>query len=121
MMRAINGAGAVRFGIVGSLSAINSPIASRENITTAAVDPMNASGEPCKFNQLRCAPMPLQRARSMNATRPQFRFQERERKRSSMKFFLFWLPSKTSFVQRHQNDHGEINPAAPLDLRSRQA
>ena len=40
MTRAINGAGAVRFGIVGSLSAINSPNASRENIATAVVDPM---------------------------------------------------------------------------------
>jgi hypothetical protein len=56
MMRAINGAGAVRFDIIGSLSAINSPIASTENIATATVDPMNASGEPCRFNQPRCAP-----------------------------------------------------------------
>ena len=56
MMRASNGAGAVRFGIIGSLSAINSPIASTESIATAVVDPMNASGEPCRFNQLRCAP-----------------------------------------------------------------
>ena len=55
-MRAINGAGAVRFGIIGSLSAINSPIASTESIATAGVDPMNASDEPCRFNQLRCAP-----------------------------------------------------------------
>ena len=40
MMRAINGAGAVRFCIMGSLSAINSPIASTENTATAVVDPM---------------------------------------------------------------------------------
>jgi hypothetical protein len=45
-MRAINGAGEVRFGIIGSLSATNSPIASRENIATDAVDSMNANGDP---------------------------------------------------------------------------
>ena len=55
MMRAINGAGVVRFGIIGSLSAINSPIASRESIATAVVDPMNASDDACRFNQPRCA------------------------------------------------------------------
>src|SRR5262249_53971592 len=38
-----------------SLSTINSPIASRENVATAAVDPMNASGEPCRFNKSKCA------------------------------------------------------------------
>jgi hypothetical protein len=46
MMRATSGAGAVRFDIAGSLSPINSPIASTENIVTAVVDPMNASGDP---------------------------------------------------------------------------
>ena len=56
MMRAIKGTGAVRFGIIGSLSATNSPIASTENIPTAVVDPMNASGDPCRFNQPRYAP-----------------------------------------------------------------
>lgn len=46
MMRAVNGAGAVRFDIIGSLSAMSSPIASTENIATAVVDPMKATGEP---------------------------------------------------------------------------
>jgi hypothetical protein len=38
------------------LSATNSLIASTENIPTAVVDPMNASDEPCRFNQLRYPP-----------------------------------------------------------------
>jgi len=53
--RANNGAKAVRFGVPGSLSAINSPMAKVENIATAAVDPINARGEPCRFNQPKCA------------------------------------------------------------------
>src|SRR5436309_14353318 len=54
--RAINGAGEVSVGTIGSLSASNSPIASRENIATAVVDPMNANGKSWRFNQFRCAP-----------------------------------------------------------------
>ncbi len=55
LRRANNGAKAVRFGVAGSLSAINSPMAKMENIATAAVDPINARGEPCRFNQPQCA------------------------------------------------------------------
>src|SRR5215471_7704282 len=54
-MRANSGAKAVRFGVLGSLSATNSPIAKMENIATAALDPMNARGEPFRFNQSKCA------------------------------------------------------------------
>jgi hypothetical protein len=54
-MRANNGAKAVRFGVFGSLSATNSPMAKIENIATAAVDPINAKGEPCRFNEPKCA------------------------------------------------------------------
>lgn len=53
-MRANKPTSAVRFGVLGSLSATNSPIASRENITTAVVDPINATGEPSRFNRPRC-------------------------------------------------------------------
>jgi hypothetical protein len=41
--------------MLGNLSATNSPIASRENIATAVVDPIKARNEPCKFNHPRCA------------------------------------------------------------------
>jgi hypothetical protein len=53
--RANNGARVVRLGVLGSLSAINSPIASIENIATAVLDPINASGEPFRFSQSKCA------------------------------------------------------------------
>jgi hypothetical protein len=62
--------------------------------------------------------MPRQRARSTNATRLQFRFQEREERRSSMNCFLFWLAPVVNSMQWHENDHGEIDPTAPLDFRS---
>jgi hypothetical protein len=55
MMRANNGAGAVRFGMIGNLSATNSPIASSENIATNAVELMNPSAESCRFSQPKCA------------------------------------------------------------------
>src|SRR5438132_13100346 len=54
-MRATNGTSAVRFGDVGSLSAINSPLATMENTTAAAVDPIEARRDPLKYSQPRCA------------------------------------------------------------------
>ena len=102
--RAINGAGEVRFGTIGSLSAANSPIASRENIATAVVDPMNANGESWRFKQFHNSNPKSQKEDVGHGN-----------------WFLFWLAPKISAVQRHENDHGEIDPAAPVDLRSRQA
>src|SRR6266404_3621223 len=54
-MRASKGAGAVRFGVLGNLSATNSPIARSENIAAANVDPIKARGEVCRFNHPRWA------------------------------------------------------------------
>ena len=54
-MRAINGMGAVRLGVDGRRSAINSKTARSEKITTVIVDPMKANGEPLRFIQPRCA------------------------------------------------------------------
>jgi hypothetical protein len=47
--------GLVRLGVLGSTSATYSASANIENIATAAVDPMNASGEPWTFSHPRWA------------------------------------------------------------------
>src|SRR6266480_2901570 len=52
-MRASKGTREVRLGVLGILSAINSPIANSERIATATVDPINARGELCRFNHRR--------------------------------------------------------------------
>jgi hypothetical protein len=49
-MRAISGNAAVRFGICGSLSAINSPTAPSEKRTTAKVDPIKPKEDAESFN-----------------------------------------------------------------------
>src|SRR5579864_977902 len=54
-MRASSGMGAVRLGVEGSRSPINSSTARIEKITTAIVDPMKANGELLRFIQPRCA------------------------------------------------------------------
>src|SRR6266480_3706842 len=54
-MRASKGTREVRLGVLGILSAINSPIANSERIATATVDPINARDELCRFNQPRWA------------------------------------------------------------------
>src|SRR5215216_3280043 len=54
-IRAINGPGVVRFGVMGSRSATYSATARMEKIATAAVDPMNARGEPLRSSHPRCA------------------------------------------------------------------
>src|SRR5580704_12498252 len=53
--RAISPTGAVRLGVEGNLSVMISTIASTVNITTAAVDPVNASRVPVRLSQPRCA------------------------------------------------------------------
>ena len=54
-MRAVRGTAVVRLGVLGNMSPTYSTIASKENIATAAVDPMNAKGDPCRFSHPRWA------------------------------------------------------------------
>src|SRR5438034_5235038 len=54
-MRPINGMGAVRLGVEGRKSPINSNTARSEKVTTVIVDAMKANGEPLRLIQPRCA------------------------------------------------------------------
>src|SRR5437660_946993 len=64
-----SGTGAVRFGVVGSLSTTSSARASKDMMTAAAVDPNNARREPVRSSHPQCTAQ-LTTARGVRERRP---------------------------------------------------
>jgi len=83
----------VRFGIIGSLSAINSPIASTESIATLSLI-NERKRESVQIQPARCAPHATTAGAVNDEPGHQFRFQRARTKRSSMKCFFTLVPPK---------------------------